>query len=85
MYQYPVQRYQQSELPASIRSINNLIEEIVNQAVQHPYRTGLSTGTAMGLAAKGFGAPNWLSFLIALGTAYFTCEGLKKVKMSQSC
>lgn len=80
MYQYPVQRYQQSELPALIRSINTLLEDIVNQAVQHPYITGYSTGGVVALAAKGFGAPNWLCVLIGGGVGYFTSEGLKKVK-----
>ena len=82
MDQYSIQPYREPEVPILLRSINDLVDGIVKQAVQHPYGTGFSVGIVTGIAAKGFGAPNWLCFLIGLGAGYFTSEGLKKVKVS---
>lgn len=80
MDEYSIRSRQERETSVLLCSLNNLIDSIVKQAVQHPYGTGFSVSITIGMAAKGFGAPNWLSLLIALGTGYFTAEGLKKVK-----
>jgi len=76
MNERSIQRYERPELPAFLRPVAEIIDEMANQAIQHPYKAAGSSAIAVGVAARGFGVPGPACVGLRLITFALTSEGL---------